>query len=107
MIKQRSYHEVMIKSWHQKGSGVKLESICLQSCESKLEKMNFITQNLSFWNQESTTVMSVVTTTISMVLGCMVMDLMMIFSACPIKFSLTLCYYKTLIECNDIMYLCI
>ena len=49
MIKQRSYQEVMIKTWRQKGSGVKLESICLQSRESKLEKMNFITQKLSFF----------------------------------------------------------
>ena len=45
MIKQRRYQEVMIKSWRQKGSGVKLKSICLQTYELKLEK---ITQNLTF-----------------------------------------------------------
>ena len=43
MIKQRSYQEIMIKSWRQKGSGVKLKSICPQTRESKLEKMNLIT----------------------------------------------------------------
>ena len=48
MIKQRSYQEVMIKSWNQKGSQIKLKSICLQTRELKLEKIDCITHDLSF-----------------------------------------------------------
>lgn len=54
MIKQRSYQEVMIKSWSQQGSKVKLKSICLQTRELKLEKIHRITHNLSFsWKPRS------------------------------------------------------
>ena len=54
MIKQRSYREVMIKSWNQKGSQIKLKSICLQTRELKLEKIHRITHDLSFsWKPRS------------------------------------------------------
>ena len=54
MIKQRSYQEVIIKGWNQKGSQIKLKSIWLQTRELKLEKIDRITHDLSFsWKPRS------------------------------------------------------
>ena len=82
MIKQRSYREVMIKSWNQKGSQIKLKSICLQTRELKLEKIDRITHDLSFsWNQDHIMAMLSMTMMIIMIVDYTVMNPMMNFTS--------------------------
>ena len=55
MIRQPGYEATLYRSWRRRGSQVQLKSICLQTYDTKFERISLITQKVTFAVKEKKT----------------------------------------------------
>ena len=55
MIRQPGYEATLYRSWNRRGSQVQLKSICLQTYNTKFERISHVTQNVTFAVKEKKT----------------------------------------------------